>query len=110
MRIAAGTQNGDDDKVYDFTAWASQHGGGAYNISNHTGNYVLAMPSWHNESRWTGRASNYRTLIGEKDKTISFIDLPSNLKSSNLYNYLFLNKLKRLTCINCLLTQHLFNS
>lgn len=89
IRIASGTQNGDDDKVYDFTAWESQHGGGAYNISNHTGNYVLAMPVLHNSSRWAGRAANFRTYIGTKNTTIDYNDLPFDLKSPALYDALF---------------------
>ena len=53
-----------------------------------SGNYELAMPSGHGESRWTNTA-NFRTEIGAKDQTINYNNLPSALKSTNLYNYLF---------------------
>ena len=77
------TQNGDDNKVYDFTEWSTTHGGGSSVISNHSGDYTLSMPSWHSASNWTGRAADYRVLIGTKDTTINYNDLPSNLKSSD---------------------------
>lgn len=93
VRIAAGTKtgdDGDDGKVYDFTAWASQHGGGYNAISSHTGNYVLTMRSTHAASRWTGRSSGFRTYIGVNDRTINYDDLPQDIKkSTSLYNSLF---------------------
>lgn len=90
VRIAAGTKNGDDGKVYDFTEWASKHGGGYNAISSHTGNYVLTMQSTHTSSYWTDRSSSYRTYIGVKDQIINYdTQLPSTLHSESLENDLF---------------------
>ena len=90
----------DDNKVYDFTEWASQHRGGYSRISGHSGNYVLAMPSWHIASQWTGRSSNYRTQITSDavlNARIDYDDLPDNLKSTNLYNSLFPSQTETVT-------------
>ena len=87
IRIAAQTQNGDDNKVYDFTEWANQHGGGYSNIYNHSGDYILAVP--HGADRWTGRSANYRTYIGTLDETINYNNLPANLKSTIYMHHYF---------------------
>ena len=86
IRIAAGTKSGDDDKVYDFTDWVDAHPGGEIAIITHSGDYVLEMDSGHSASRWTGYAANNRILLGSKDQTIDYNNLPSQLKSDNLYN------------------------
>ena len=79
------------NKVYDFHDWKPQHPGGASNISKWRayGN-KLQFPSWHATSRFTS-ALSYLTEIGNFGDVISYNSLPSNLKSQQLYDSLFLS-------------------
>ena len=80
--------NSDDlNKVYDFTNWSTSHPGGTYNITKwRSSNYTLNYP--HDSGRWNSNKSNF-IEIGTLNSSINYNNLPSNLKSSQLYNYLF---------------------
>ena len=77
----------DVNKVYDFTSWANIHYGGSPAITKWTTNFNLKYP--HDVNRWNNNKSNFGTAIGSYGQTINYNDLPSNLKSTTLYNSLF---------------------
>ena len=89
IRRAQGTKTTDEDNVYDFTDWASNHGGGSDRIISHNGDYILKMPSSHEASRWTGRSSNFRTLIGKYEESVNINDLPENDTTNAINEALF---------------------
>jgi cullin-associated NEDD8-dissociated protein 1 len=64
-------------QVFDFTAWAAQHPGGAPAIEQFalSGEFVLNFPDWHTTDRWT-TYSKQLTSIGRFGDTVPAIGDP----------------------------------
>lgn len=91
--IAEGRNVSTNDKgyVFDFTEWINSHPGGSRAIlkwEDDDKSYTLQYPNWHSSSRWNLNKNRF-TKIGKKDSIINYDDLPTNLKSEELFNNLF---------------------
>eukprot|EP00931_Biecheleriopsis_adriatica_P067095 TRINITY_DN4129_c0_g1_i1.p1 TRINITY_DN4129_c0_g1~~TRINITY_DN4129_c0_g1_i1.p1 ORF type:complete len:1919 (+),score=336.86 TRINITY_DN4129_c0_g1_i1:71-5827(+) len=75
--------------VYDFTAWAEKHPGGADKIQSwaKTGTYQLQFPSHHSMERWQAAQSTLR-YVGRLGDYMNIQDLPAQLESQRLANAL----------------------
>jgi len=88
----------DEGNVYDFTYWArpDTHPGNAIATANghlppitkwaiYNNSFTLPFPSWHTMDRWENNKVNF-DYIGRAYDSVSFMDLPSKLRTQSVAN------------------------